>query len=610
MARPAHLDRRWTCVASTLIALALIAAVNATPASAQGDATLHRYATDTWASFTEMVDPASGLPTDKLWPDGTRSVQTSTTNIGAYLWSTVGAEELDIIGHAEAVDRLRLTISTLEEMERHESGQYYNWYDHTNGEKLTVWPPTGEPHDPRLSSVDNGWLATGLMIVRNSVPELADRAGALYDSMHWGLYYRADRNQILFHYAPESGSAPCCYDTIVSESRIASYIGIAKGEIPARHYFGANRSFPDTCAWSWTETRPVGYTRTYYGWPTYDGALPYNGTLVTPSWGGSMFEALMPALFLPEEDWAPGSWAANHRLTVDAQIHHGMTEAGYGYWGFSPSNNPNGGYWAYGVDGIGSDPNGYPSNNDRTFIDHGWEGCPGREPMPDPAPSAYTNGVVTPHAAFLGLRYAPQATLANVTNLERDFPGLYAEGGFLDSVNVDSGVVSDSHLSLDQGMIMAALSNALGDDVLRRAFATDDLKRALRPVMAVEEFNSHPRGCTITGTEGRDVLRGTGRDDVICALGGDDIVNGAGGADVVFADAGNDRVQTGAGDDTAYGGEGDDVLIGGQDWDVLSGGPGDDALAGGPGDDHHEGGTGANTCDFESSGDSGNACEP
>ena len=357
-------------------------------------------------------------------------------------------------------------------MERHSSGQYYNWYDHQTGEKLTVWPPSGEPHEPRLSSVDNGWLATGLAIVRNSVPELASRAGALYDSMHWGLYYNPVRNQILFHIEPRTGNAPCCYDTIVSESRIASYIGIAKGEIPARHYFGANRAFPDNCDWSWLETRPVGYTRTYYGWPTYDGAYAYNGTLVTPSWGGSMFEALMPALFLPEEEWAPGSWAANHRLTVAAQIHHGMTEAGYGYWGFSPSNNPDGGYWAYGVDGIGSDPNGYPSNNDRTFIDHGWKGCPGREPQPDPPPSAYTNGVVTPHAAFLALRYAPQATLANVTKLERDFPGLYAEGGFLDSVNVDSGVVSDSHLSLDQGMIMAALANALGDDVLRRAFAT------------------------------------------------------------------------------------------------------------------------------------------
>jgi hypothetical protein len=133
----------------------------------------------------------------------------------------------------------------------------------------------------------------------------------------------------------------------------------------------------------------------------FEGAYPYAGMRVTPSWGGSMFEALMPPLFVPEDRWGPGSWGANHPLTARAQIHHGLREAGYGYWGFSPANVPEGGYAAYGVDGIGSDPNGYPSNNDRTLIDHGWEGCPNRPALPDPPPTAYTNGVVTPHAAFL-----------------------------------------------------------------------------------------------------------------------------------------------------------------------------------------------------------------
>ena len=90
--------------------------------------------------------------------------------------------------------------------------------------------------------------------------------------------------------------------------------------------------------------------------------------------------------------------------------------------------------------------------------------------MPDPPPSAYTNGVVTPHAAFLALRYAPREALANLRRLERDFPGLYGKWGFRDTVNVDTGRVSDYYLSLDQGMVMAALGNALGGDVLRHAF--------------------------------------------------------------------------------------------------------------------------------------------
>ena len=608
--------RRSRAVAAALGCLLLgVLAGGAASAPGAPEDPLHRYAVDTWESFAAMTDPESGLPTDSLSTDGERAVQTSNTNIGAYLWSTVGAEALGIVDHEEAVDRLERTISTLEGMERHPgSGQFFNWYDHRTGEKLTVWPPSGEPHEPRLSSVDNGWLATGLAVVANSVPELADRAADIYDGMDFGLYYVPERNQILFHYEPGTGNAACCYDTIVSESRIASYIGIAEGDIPPRHYFGAFRSFTDSCDdRPWQETRPLGSSREYYGVSVFDGAYPYrdsdgNDTLVTPSWGGSMFEALMPALFLPEDEWAPGSWRANHPLTVEGQIHHGLQEAGYGYWGFSPANVPEGGYRTYGVDALGLDPSGYPSNNDATLVDRGFPGCPDREPTPDPAPSAYTNGVVTPHAAFLGLRFAPAATKANLTALESDFDGLYTDLGFLDSVNVDSGAVSDSYLSLDQGMIMAALANALGDDVLREAFATNAMKRALRPVIAVEEFNSRPRGCTITGTEARDVLRGSSGDDVICALGGDDVVIAGGGADIIFADAGADRIQAGGGDDTAYGGEGGDVVVGGHGWDVLSGGPGDDHLAGGPGPDHHEGGAGSNSCDLESSGDTANAC--
>jgi hypothetical protein len=577
------------------------------PAGAQ-ERTLRRYANDTWASFVAMVDDGSGLPADKLLRDGGRSIQTSTTNIGAYMWSTLVAERLGLIGHQEVVGRLSKSISTLERMERYQpGGQYYNWYDHRSGAKLTVWPPTGEPLTPILSSVDNGWLATGLQLVRRGVPELSGRAGALFDSMDFGFYYRPEVNRILFHYAPDTGAAPCCYDTIVSESRIASYLGIAKGEIPQRHYFGHWRSFPDTCDWSWQETRPVGFHRTYFGEEVFDGAYPYNGTRVTPAWGGSMFEALMPTLFVPEEAWAGGSWRANHPLWVQAQINHGLREAGYGYWGFSPANIPEGGYAAYGVDAIGMDPTGYPSNNDRTLVDHGFAGCHGRDPVPDPPPSAYTNGVVSAHAAFLALRWAPAETLANLSRLERDFD-VYTEWGFLDSVNVDSGVVSDSYLALDQGMIMGAIGNALAGDVLRRLFVTDRIERALRPPMGVEEFNASPRGCTIRGTAGDDRLVGTRGDDVICGEGGDDVIDGGGGRDVAFGDGGDDLVAGGDSGDTLYGGDGDDELAGGDGFDVLSGGPGDDRLAGGPGSDHHEGGTGDNRCPDLTGEDTSNAC--
>src|SRR5918999_1494160 len=494
----------------TLVAAAVAAGLAVQPAAggAGRDDTraLERYAKGTWASFAAMTDAASGLPADILEADGTRSVQTSTTNIGAYMWSAVTAERLGIIRRFELVSRLRRTIGTLEGMERHEpSGQFYNWYDHRTGEKLTVWPPTGAPETPRLSSVDNGWLATGLRIVANRVPELSRRARALYDSMDFGFYYRPDANRMLFHYEPDTGNAPCCCDTVVTEARIAPYIGIANGQVPERAHFGTNRSWPDNCTSAWTETRPVGFTRTYFGVPVYDGSLPYAEMLVTPSWGGSMFEALMPALFVPEEEWAPGSWGVNHPLVVDAQIHHGMVEAGYGYWGFSPANVPEGGYRTYGVD--------------------------------------------TPHAAFLGLLYRPQEALANIRRMERDSPGLYTPLGFRDSVNVDTGTVSTSYLSLDQGMVMAAIGHALERDMLRDAFATSEFRRELRPVIGVEEFSASPRPCTITGTPGPDRLRGTRRDDVICGLGGNDSIDAGDGDDAVFGDAGDDRIDGGRGTD-------------------------------------------------------------
>ena len=599
----------------TLACFGLIGAPSAAQASSAGDAaTLQRYGAATWQSFAAMTDEDSGLPADWLRYDGTRSVQTSTTNIGAYMWSALVAEELGVISHAEVVERLGTTITTLEGLERHApSGQFYNWYDHRTGAKLTVWPPSGAPLTPWLSSVDNGWLAVGLRTTASRVEELRARANALYESMDFGFYYRSEPNRILFHYEPDTGAAPCCYDTIVSESRIASYIGIEKGELPQRHYYGADRSFPESCDGSWVETRPVGFTRTYFGEDVYEGAYRYNGTRVTPSWGGSMFEALMPSLFLPEERWAPGSWGSNHPLTVAAQIHHGNVEAGYGYWGFSPANVPEGGYTVYGVDGIGMNPGGNPSNEDNTLIDHGWDdpACFRAPQLPDPPPSAYTNGVVTPHAAFLALRYAPDETVANLRRLEQDFAGsnVYGAWGFRDSVNVDTGRASDFYLSLDQGMVMAAIGNALGGDMLREAFVVPATERRVRPVMGVEEFNSDPRGCTITGTEGPDLLRGTGGDDVICGLGGDDEIDGRGGRDALFGDAGDDRVKGSSGDDTLYGGEGDDELDGGMNDDVLSGGPGDDRLNGGLHVDHSEGGLGTNSCvGVRGPGDTTSAC--
>jgi hypothetical protein len=48
--------------------------------------------------------------------------------------------------------------------------------------------------------------------------------------------------------------------------------------------------------------------------------------------------------------------------------------------------------------------------------------------------------------------------------------------------------VASSVLVLDLGMIMAALAQTLGNDVLRRGFSTGIVETAVRPLIAPEQF--------------------------------------------------------------------------------------------------------------------------
>jgi hypothetical protein len=488
-----------------LAAAVLVAALSAPPAPAsagdlsRGDrATLQRYAADTWHSFDLLVDRRSGLPDDNVSADGTRGGYTSPTNIGAYLWSTLGAREVGLIGRREATARMARTLATLAHMERGPGGQFFNWYDPATGARLTTWPADGSQLFPFLSAVDNGWLAAGLTMVENGVPELRAKAHALVAAMDFGFYYDPAVGQLRGGAWTEKppGDADQVgdvwftknhYDVLNSEPRMASYLAIAAGQVPPEHYFHLNRTFPPTCDFAFQETQPSGETRSYLGVDVYEGHYDYRGMRIVPTWGGDMFEALMVPLFVPEERWGPRSWGVNHPLYVRAQIEHGLDEARYGYWGFSPSDNPSGGYSAYGVDAIGMQADGYPSGNNKAFVDYGFGDC--RPAQPDPPPAAYTNGVVTPHASFLALRYAPRAALANLAKMRAHF-AVYGKGGFYDAVNVQTGQVARSYLALDQGMVMAAAANALSGDRLRSFFAHGAMDQRIRPLLAMEQFTA------------------------------------------------------------------------------------------------------------------------
>lgn len=480
--------------------------------------TLATYAADTWRSMDAMTDASTGLPADNidgLLDTGTRSRFTSPTNIGAYLWSTVVARDLGLVSPGDAHRRMARTLATLATLDRHDpSGMFYNWYDPHTGAKLRTWPENGSTVKPFLSSVDNGWLATALLLVSRADTGLARKADALRDSMDFGFYYNAKENapggQIRGGFWDEDPHDPAAvkgnyrgvgpdvwytghhYGAFNTEPRMASYLGIAAGQIPQQHYFGTYRTFPnDNCDWSWTETKPVGEWRTYLGVRVFEGALPYRGMDIVPTWGGSMFEALMVPLFVPEETWGPRSWGLNHPLYVKGQIEHGLDEANYGYWGFSPSSNPAGGYREYGVDQLGMDGAGYTSDQERTSVDQPYGDCPDRAGAP--APTTYGDGVVTPHASFLALRYAPDAAMANLAKLRANFDA-YGTGGFYDAVAVRTGKVAKRYLSLDQGMVMAALGNALAKDDMRRYVSKGAMEKKLRPLMQMEQFSAREDG--------------------------------------------------------------------------------------------------------------------
>lgn len=471
--------------------------------------TIHRWARDTWASMVALTDPRTGLPADNIrgpLKSPTRSGYTSPTNIGGYLWSTVIARELGIISTGECRTRLAQTLSTLKTMKHHEpSGMFYNWYDEANGNVVTVWPENGTKVDPFLSSVDNGWFAAALMVVRNAEPRVAGLANSLLSKMNFGMFFNKDARPGIggllrggfwdaqpaggFTKGNYLGIGPDVfytnnhYDILNSEPRIATYIGIAHGQIPSAAYYATMRTFPDS--WDWQEQKPVGEHRTYHGIDVFEGAFTYRGMHIVPSWGGDMFEALMPDLFVPEASWAPRSWGINHALTVRAQREHGLDEAKYGYWGFSPASKPGGGYSEWGVDAIGMRPDGYPSDMEHSdYYDGSYQPRTGSSPDP-----AWGDGVITPHAAFLAMQYEPRQAFDNLVKIERELKA-YGEGGFYDAVAVKSGVIAKRYLSLDQAMVLGAIGNVFCDNVIRRHFIKGAIQSTIRPLIGIEEFGA------------------------------------------------------------------------------------------------------------------------
>ena len=95
-------------------------------------------------------------------------------------------------------------------------------------------------------------------------------ARTMANAMEFDFLLDRERRLLSIGYlVAEDALDPSCYDLLASEARLASFMAIAKGDVPARHWFRLGR-----------EVTPIG-----------------RGAALV-SWSGSMFEYLMPSLVM------------------------------------------------------------------------------------------------------------------------------------------------------------------------------------------------------------------------------------------------------------------------------------------------------------------------
>jgi cyclic beta-1,2-glucan synthetase len=216
---------------------------------------------------------------------------------------------------------------------------------------------------------------------------LATRARALAERMDFAFLYDEERR--LLHVGFDVDAAhldPHHYDLLASEARLASYVAIVWRQVPLQHWFALGR--------------PVA-------------RAGRRGPMLL-SWGGSMFEYLMPSLLM-----------RSHRDTLLHQSCDAAVERQIAY------GRDNGAPW-------GVSESGYAFLDGQQAYQYRSFGVPGlgmRRGLEEDL-------VVAPYASMLALAHRPRAVMANLAALERlgmlgrfgfyeaaDFPARRAPGG-------------------------------------------------------------------------------------------------------------------------------------------------------------------------------------
>jgi len=391
---------------------------------------LRRVARDTWNGLDALRDRESGLPLDTVrFGDGSVRPEearigdfTNVTDVGLYLAAVVAARDLGLLSGEEAHTRADRILTTLEGLES-DRGFFYNYYDTTSLERTSNF----------VSFVDSSWLTVGLLLVRGALPDLARRCSALVERQDFGFLYDPVE-QLMHHGYWVNLDVPSeyHYGWLFTEARVGSLIAIGKGDVPVEHWQRLVKRSSSAGARRWRDLAFV------------------------PSWGGSMFEALMPVLFVDEPALAPGELGRNDRAHAVVQRRYALEVEGREVWGASPAVSPSSGvYTEFGVPVLGLA--GYPA------------------------------GAVAPYATALALAVLPDEAAADLQRLAGT-PGLYGEFGFYDALDPGSGRVARAHLALDQAMLFLALANQLEAGAVQRRFAADPIAARALPLVAASHL--------------------------------------------------------------------------------------------------------------------------
>lgn len=412
----------WTLSPFVLAALGAPNAPGAAPLQHAAQRELLGWAKATWQYFETFCTAGEHyLPPDNVQtqpPTGTAH-RTSPTNMGFALLSALCAHALGI-DNGRGLALAEQMLTTMEQLPRW-NGHFYNWY-HTC--TLRPMPPL------YVSTVDSGNCAAALLAAANALrgwgqDELAARAQALCDGMDFALLYDPQRR--LMHIGIDTGSGKRSegyYDLLESEARLTSYFAVARGDVPREHWRALSRA-------------QVQHER-------------YRGCV---SWSGSVFEYLMPELFLPPQRdsllWESAKFCLRvQRRRVRTGQPWGVSESAY----FALDSALSYRYKAHGCAALAMQP-----DMDRELV-------------------------LSPYSAFLALAVAPRAAVRDLRRFAAR--GLLGQYGFREALDCTrartggGGQIVHCVMAHHQGMSLLSACNALCGGQVQRWFLADPAMRA------------------------------------------------------------------------------------------------------------------------------------